>query len=99
MAVDIAVLGVKKIPPLVAVSIIIAPQTQITHNINTTHAVGIVGHALLTYNVYPFISPYIELKLDGLNLIITKITSFPQRSHDFRHLKHHVFPGLWARRV
>jgi hypothetical protein len=57
MAVDIAVLGVKKIPPHVAVSMISAPQTQIIHNMTTTHAVGIVGHDLPTYNGYPFISP------------------------------------------
>jgi hypothetical protein len=50
MSVDISVLGVKKYPLLVAVSIIIAPQTQIIHNMTTTHAVGIVGRALLTYN-------------------------------------------------
>jgi hypothetical protein len=80
MAVDIAVLGVKKFPPLVAVSIIIAPQTQIIHNMATTSAVGIVGHALLAYNGYPFISPCIELKFDGLDLIITKITFLAQRA-------------------
>jgi hypothetical protein len=43
MALDIAVLGIKKIPPLVVISIIIAPPTQIIQNMTTIHAVGIAG--------------------------------------------------------